>query len=589
MIFPPSTTRRSPSFRLFQDYKDDNNGGTEDEDNFFYDDFDFVIGEGNDQNSKDSLVPTTPLAINTFADGSKILQDRMTQLAETEQAAQQQIADNWKEGYWNVWGCSLDPFVIIEGNEESEEHTAKTVVTCLRLASTVENEEEEESTVLVVGRSDGSLVWLKMDTSISPSLSSYDTAKMTQGRSTVTYFENKLTAKATQDGGMTVGAELQRSGSSFNDSQDEESSPPPPFDILAQLTTGSKDSIIDMLVLPESDMLWTIKQDTPHIIQTWRLLCDKDTGFLLPASKTQTSKNLNVIHSSPIVSMKQIPGHNNLVLSISEDGQAVVWMVDTSNECVSVRFEGNLFDGLGDGEAFYSGDVVLSMDVDEELLFVGARSGGIFVYSLSSILHEMQDSTRGHLLVKQFVGFSNRHPGVSALCIASPGTLVQKDDQGRINAGRPPTKTLIAGNVLGELKQWELIPTRNGNGLEYWPRMASQKLPGKAHVFDTNESTMSAHAQSMAIRQVLVIQNVILAATDCDLRFWDPATGKGLYDMQGLDFAAGCVVTHPSLVVAKDSVLVTNGMDQYVCVHDFSMERITSENAHDMIQKDDHE
>lgn len=44
--------------------------------------------------------------------------------------------------------------------------------------------------------------------------------------------------------------------------------------------------------------------------------------------------------------------------------------------------------------------------------------------------------------------------------------------------------------------------------------------------------------------------------------------------MQGLDFVAA-----PSQVVAKDSVLVTNGMDQYVCVHDFAMERVTSENT----------
>lgn len=62
---------------------------------------------------------------------------------------------------------------------------------------------------------------------------------------------------------------------------------------------------------------------------------------------------------------------------------------------------------------------------------------------------------------------------------------MRNDDETANNPGGPPTKTLIAGNILGELKQWELIPTKDGNDLEYWPRMASQKIPGKAHVFDT--------------------------------------------------------------------------------------------------------
>jgi len=140
---------------------------------------------------------------------------------------------------------------------------------------------------------------------------------------------------------------------------------------------------------------------------------------------------------------------------------------------------------------------------------------------------------------------------------------------------------LIAGNVLGELKQWEVIPTGGGSGLEYWPRMATQKLPDKAHVFET--ITDEESSPSATIRGILCIQQVVLTSTDHDLKFWDPKTGKVLYEMNGLEFAAA----RPSLAVARDSVLVTNGMDQYICVHDFAMDRVTSENAQSMIERDD--
>lgn len=349
-----------------------------------------------------------------------------------------------------------------------------------------------------------------------------------------------------------------------------------------------------MLVLPDVGSIWTIHQEAPNVIQSWDLAYQKETGYLLPAPNQPSPDTLISAHSSPIVAMKPIPGHDNtMVLTVSEDGQFTIWEVDTLGSTLISR-KGNLLDSA---TAFQDDDMILSTDLDEEYLFLGCRSGQIHIYSLSSLLHG-NEADASPLPVKSLPGFSNRDPGVSALCIAAPGTLSQlsngKAPVNVNNPGRPPTKTLIAGNVLGELKQWELLPT-NG-GLEYWPRMASQKLPGKAHVFATTSHTAGSSSEEQAvalpIRQLLVIQHVILAATDQELCFWDPATGKSLYDMQGLDFSAGhryYAMSSPSLVVAKDSVLVTNGMDQYVCVHDFSMERVTSENAQDMIERDDGE
>jgi hypothetical protein len=582
--YKPIAPSRSPnhfskrlSSCLWLDFKD-NDRECGDEENSYFEDFDFIIGGG--ENHED-------MSLNSNKRNNEILRDRMQEIVGSEQATRQQIADNWREGYWNVWGCSLDPFVVDDST--SDDNIRKTVVTCLCLASKCSDNndcEDDDSVVLIVGRSDGSLVWLQMD--VTPSFISLSDKNhpSVHDRSIVTYFENKLTAKATSDGGIMVGSALQRSDPILdkNEKSDGISSTKVPFDILAQIATGCS-AIVDMLVLPRALMLWTIHQDTPHLIQVWNLSSHEETGFLLPSTTQQpTSVTLDAMHTSSIIAMKPIPGQDdNLVVTISKDGQVVVWDIGASEIGVAVRFEGNL---LAQEPMTDSGDSLLSMDIDDQYLCLGSKMGYIFVYSIESMLHGSDEIPSPAVLVKQFVGFNNREPGVSALCLSVPDASLHNKQMS--TPARLPTKTLIAGNVLGALKQWELIRTRNGDGLEYWPRMPSQRLPGKVHVFDTTGVPLpDDDAPSPAIQKLLVIQHVILAATDHDLKVWDPITGKSLYDMQGLDFSTGHLIPRPCLVSVQDSVLVTNGMDQYICVHDFAMERVTSENAQDMMERED--
>eukprot|EP00536_Pseudo-nitzschia_multiseries_P003199 jgi/Psemu1/322910/estExt_fgenesh1_pg.C_470039 len=230
---------------------------------------------------------------------------------------------------------------------------------------------------------------------------------------------------------------------------------------------------------------------------------------------------------------------------------------------------------------------------------------------------ETETETSQKTVVTCFPGFTSRNPGVSTLLAAGPGTLgntngnTNGNGNGNGNAGgnRPPTKSLIAGDMTGGLKQWDLLPAGKGR-LEYWPRMASQKLPGgRPHVYETrgdyyshSEDDEGGTPWSPAIRGLLCIQQrVLLAATDHDLTVWDSETGKALYDMQGLNFGLGVGVGvggasasasdaaplhRPSLVAANDSVLITNGMEQLVCVHDFAMDRVTSETVEDFLERD---
>jgi hypothetical protein len=654
---------------LYQDFTNEKDEGTE-----YYDDFDFVVGGGDD--GKDSTLQQRP--------SPSTLQDRLQELAMTEQANQQQVSDNWREGYWNVWGCSLDPYSTdVSSGEDDDGYSLspKTVITCLRLvpssSSSTFNDGggDCDTALLIVGRSDGSICWLRMDVSPPPSLSSYDTTtKSLRGRSMVTYFENKLTTKSTNDGGFIVGTQLRRSDNPNVNRQpqefgnDDNATDHPPFDIVAQLsmatTTGGSTNaaILDMLILQDTKMLWTISQESSsssssNTIQVWALSNerhnpddddddddDDSDGLLLPApaQMTQPPFQLRTIHTSSIVGMKVVPTNNqhDLVVTVSDNGLVVVWEVkgqhDSGDPDVSIILEDNVLEQHQQGEEQRS-DIVLSMDVDKDHLYLGCQSGRIFIFSLSSIFahkERRQTPTTALPLLKTFVGFTNREPGVSALCAAGPGSLrsASPSGGGRSSVASTAATSLIAGNVLGELKQWELIPTgADGSGLEYWPRMASQRLPNKAHVFETDQVFLSSEEESdvtsRTIRGLMCVQKVILAATNRDLTFWDPETGKVLYDMKGLNFdVCGGGQDRPSLVVARDSILVTNGMEQYgkpinaisylpslpvtlpyiqlcctgllvslsfflpthpVCVHDFAMDRVTSENARDMIERDD--
>mmetsp|Transcript_2897 Transcript_2897/g.7884 ORF Transcript_2897/g.7884 Transcript_2897/m.7884 type:complete len:257 (+) Transcript_2897:362-1132(+) len=108
--------RSKPCLR--QDFRDDDTGDEME----FFDDFGFVVGgDSSEQSAEEGISPSNP---NQGSSSFSVLQQRFEQVALIEQGNKQQISDNWKEGYWGVWGCSLDPYT----GETSE----KTVVTCVR-------------------------------------------------------------------------------------------------------------------------------------------------------------------------------------------------------------------------------------------------------------------------------------------------------------------------------------------------------------------------------------------------------------------------------------------------------------------------
>ena len=100
--------------------------------------------------------------------------------------------------------------------------------------------------------------------------------------------------------------------------------------------------------------------------------------------------------------------------------------------------------------------------------------------------------------------------------------------------------------------------------MENWPKISSQRLPKKAHIFEGHDGPITA-LETMGGRR----PQFLSASEDGTIRAWNVAEGKENYRMDGFtkDLSSLCLLGGSE---SDDDLLVTNGMKSYVCVHDFS-------------------
>jgi WD40 repeat protein len=102
--------------------------------------------------------------------------------------------------------------------------------------------------------------------------------------------------------------------------------------------------------------------------------------------------------------------------------------------------------------------------------------------------------------------------------------------------------------------------------LEHWPRMANQRMQLRAHLF-------KGHDEEFPISALASVDasKFLSAGADGTVRAWSPSTGEELFRMDGFTDELS------SLCLQDDLYLVTDGMENYVCVHDFDVESSTTE------------
>ncbi len=159
--------------------------------------------------------------------------------------------------------------------------------------------------------------------------------------------------------------------------------------------------------------------------------------------------------------------------------------------------------------------------------------------------------------------------GVTALTFGGAGSVGVPDGARRCSS------VLITGGADGLIKQWEMIKQNMDTGddqggrdesdsgfwkLQHWPILPTQRMKDRAHIFQGHEmSPITA-----LVCQGGVAPKILSASEDGSLRVWDANKGQENYRMDGFD-------TVVSSLCLDREVLVTNGMGDYVCVHDFDI------------------
>ena len=89
--------------------------------------------------------------------------------------------------------------------------------------------------------------------------------------------------------------------------------------------------------------------------------------------------------------------------------------------------------------------------------------------------------------------------------------------------------------------------------------MATQRMQRRAHLFKGHEEAPITALASIDASKFLS------AGVDGTVRVWDPKSGKEHFRMDGFTEALS------SLCLQEDMYLITDGMEEFVCLHDFDV------------------
>jgi hypothetical protein len=602
--------------------KDDNDADDSSDDDdenkeIFYDDFaDFgggLIGSsGSSSSSSSSFLGSAGDNKSSYSSSpastpSTALQERIRQVQSQEIQKDTQMLHNWRSGNWQVRGFSLDPDsadademdesvprihacrIVVDQSSDSDHHTA--------------NNNANSGGCVWVGRTNGEMVRVQLGSDYWTRFSSKLTATMqdtTNTAETETETEPKNNDDDINDNddddsasgsiNIQVSSQLENAETSTS-SQSSSPSSSSPFEILNQFP--AHDAPVAAVLSLESYLFTTAVNSGS--IQQWLVTEDEDDN----------NDNDNVNMSNKIVPLRLLQGAHSdsdtvvclkpvrmksdndnddasVLFSASQDGSLALWDIkggDLLYKCQMTEPNTDLPVRITSADV----DTVETCDVNGPNVFVGTDTGQVWAYHVADWMESAaQGLGQGALLDVD----SPIRPGpipagqwtasttspITSLSCAGPGSL------GR-GANSPSSSLLLTGAADGVVKQWEVFSrpgassSSSGSGsidndtnkvplpsirLEHWPKLPTQRLPKKAHLFRGHDMEVTALLPVDATK-------FLSASKDGTVRAWNPATGKEYFRMDGFTEAL------QSLCLQED-MLITDGMKQFVCVHDFDVD-----------------
>jgi hypothetical protein len=459
----------------------------------YYDDFgpDYVIGDTSI--NENLMVPVTSSfpSPTTPSSQQQLLRQRMEEVQQIERKQEAVQNRNWKMGNWQVWGFALpgpndDADADDRNNggaggggstEYDDSTTAGSDIYRGRSSRTTEkedndrsssprvckirriggdahsnnggksNDEEEEANAIWVARTDGSVSLIQLT--------------------------DNVWAKLNSQGNVPTG-----SGSNQNER---------PFDILTELRLpGDHQCAVDMVATPSDDdddetqhlFVATVDSVQQYMITSTSSSSDSDGEETATSVKAILSRTIHVPNVQWLQKL-QLLGATSAIVVVGAD-HSTIWLWDAvTADClgqvsVDVQEEGSIG----------------CIATDSRHVFVGTVGGAILVYGTADIVAAAAASSAPVAAAPVVGRWRVSSDAITALAVGGPGTL----GRGRTT----PTVTLLTGDASGTVKQYEVfestpVTSEGGGGrVEQWPKLESQRLPKRAHMFPGHNGAVRA-------------------------------------------------------------------------------------------------
>ncbi len=513
------------------------------------------------------------------------LSTRMSETKNKEASYDAKLARNWRRGNWSVRGFGL---------EQTSTTTGKSSVIVSVVAAPTSSASEDislpqdkalpEDRKVAVGRSDGSIFIIQLGSEYLTSFvsvsqkNSDEGASSTQWMSSVdvedksnndrpkTKFENEDIVDIVSDNDVTAPQQQQQQGKQQ------------PFQIIHQFQATETEEPIHSLVYHDTidgiQLICSSAGDS-GVIKIWSLDTteSRSHGEELLASLTSD-------HSSKIIALKAmvIPSHNaalderNVLFSASADGTVALHDLDKKGELI---FSCQCIDKEKEFGQVTCADVSnpTSWDGgcdenDRDVIYLGTSSGYVVGYVAEELMTAAAAASNNSEEVCPIPSIQFRAHGkdsgagqsVTAIRCGGHGTIPNTT----VGTSRMSSKILLTGGEDGTVKQWEILGQQSTFGirLEHWPRMSSQRMKRRHHLFKGHDGAVTSISQQSKYDS----SKFLTSGNDGSIRVWSATSGEELFTMDGFTSFVS------SLACLGRDLLVTDGNGQYVCVHDFSID-----------------
>lgn len=519
-------TRRPAPLSISRNSNDTSSGPS-----FFYNDFDDTDGEGDqtERNYQDFVTRST----GNYGQTMSGLTERIQQLRKQMLRKQHQLLHHWQTGIWQSRGFAVD------------QKDDGTVISCLAVVPVEEHIYDTD--VVWLGRSDGSVVAIELG---SDTWTQIRTRHCHEDYPTVNDpYESETIPMFTKTGH--------------------------PCRFLHRLSTGGRPIVA---IEPFEEYLFVSARGSRGDIQVWTV--PENASRDGPSSTPRHTSTLSGVHSADIAFLQVIPWstimlqqhgerrHDQdhlktpgpVLLSVATDGTIALWDGSIPKCHFNVQFSSK-----HEKMRSPTNVVITSADANESYLFLGTATGQVWVYALADLVataSKCKDTRSFHPQpVSRWQATLDNVP-ITAIKVGNEpihdGTFEHTIKY-----------AIVTGDAKGVVKLWELIQATSSSGetiIDYWPQSPIQRLAAdrKVHILSQGCMLDSNNRSTRSISRIaLHPHTVIVSDVTGAIIAWNSQTGKESFQVPGVRSRLS------SLLLLRDSILISDGMQNAVCVQDF--------------------